>query len=58
MNIQMWQQPIVQENTHKLLKYGWHQIGPEQGSLACGTTGFGRMSGPHAITQIILHSIF
>jgi phosphopantothenoylcysteine decarboxylase/phosphopantothenate--cysteine ligase len=58
MNVQMWEQPIVQENTQKLLKMGWHQIGPEKGRLACGTSGYGRMSTPSAIAQIILSSIF
>ena len=58
MNTQMWFQPIVRKNAHKLLKMGWHQIGPEEGPLACGTTGHGRMSSPSALTQIILHSIF
>ena len=58
MNTQMWEQPIVHENCRKLLNLGWHQIGPEKGALACGTSGYGRMSGPSSITQIILNSIF
>lgn len=57
MNVQMWEQPVVVENTHKLLKLGWHQVGPEKGRLACGTYGYGRMSTPTAITQIILNSV-
>ena len=58
MNVQMWEQPVVQKNADKLLKMGWHQIGPEKGRLACGTTGYGRMSTPTAIAQIILSSVF
>ncbi len=58
MNVQMWEQPIVCENCKKLLQLGWHQIGPEHGRLACGTHGYGRMSTPTAITQIILSSVF
>jgi len=58
MNVQMWEQPIVLENARKLLKMGWHQIGPEKGRLACGTHGYGRMSTPTAIAQIILSSVF
>ncbi len=58
MNVQMWEQSIVRENSRKLLEMGWHQIGPEKGRLACGTNGYGRMSSPTAIVQIILHSIF
>jgi phosphopantothenoylcysteine decarboxylase/phosphopantothenate--cysteine ligase len=58
MNVQMWENPIVQDNTHRLLSYGWHQVGPEAGRLACGTSGFGRMSSPTVIAQIVLNSIF
>ena len=58
MNTQMWQQRIVQENTIKLLKLGWHQVGPEKGRMACGTSGYGRMSAPTVIAQIILNSVF
>ena len=58
MNVQMWEQPIVAENARKLLSLGWHQVGPEKGRLACGTYGFGRMSTPTVIAQIILNSVF
>jgi phosphopantothenoylcysteine decarboxylase/phosphopantothenate--cysteine ligase len=58
MNSQMWSQAVVRQNAQKLLKRGWHQIGPEQGPLACGTSGYGRLSAPSAIAQIILHSVF
>ncbi|MBT8042019.1 MAG: hypothetical protein KJN98_02515 [Pontiella sp.] len=58
MNTQMWEQPVVRENTRKLLKYGWHQVGPEKGRLACGTSGYGRMSAPTVIAQVILNSVF
>ena len=57
MNVQMWEQPVVVENVHTLLKFGWHQVGPERGRLACGTMGFGRMSTPTVIAQIILNSV-
>ena len=58
MNVQMWEKSVVQENAEKLLKMGWHQVGPEMGSLACGTSGLGRMTSPSAITQVILNSVF
>ncbi len=58
MNVQMWQQPVVQRNTRTLLELGWHQIGPEKGPLACGISGYGRMSASSAIVQIILNSVF
>lgn len=58
MNEQMWDQPIVRENAKKLLEMGWHQMGPEKGRLACGTSGYGRMSASSAIVQIILSSVY
>lgn len=58
MNFQMWEQPVVKDNVRKLLTYGWHQIGPEKGRMACGTEGFGRLSTSTAITQVILNSVF
>lgn len=58
MNTQMWAQRVVSDNAKKLLSYGWHQIGPEKGRMACGTVGYGRMSSPTAIAQIILNSVF
>lgn len=57
MNAQMWEQQVVQNNVRSLLKLGWHQVGPEKGRLACGTYGFGRMSTPTVISQIILNSV-
>ncbi len=57
MNVQMWDQLPVRENTRKLLEFGWHQVGPEKGRLACGTYGYGRMSTPTVIAQIILNSV-
>jgi len=58
MNTQMWEQPVVRDNCRKLLEYGWHQVGPEKGRLACGTQGYGRLSAPTVIAQIILNSVF
>jgi phosphopantothenoylcysteine decarboxylase/phosphopantothenate--cysteine ligase len=58
MNEQMWNQAVVRENAEKLLARGWHQMGPEKGRLACGTSGYGRMSAASAIVQIVLSSVF
>ena len=58
MNVQMWENPVVQDNVHRLLRFGWHQVGPEKGRLACGTSGYGRMSSPTVIAQVILNSVF
>lgn len=58
MNFQMWANQMVQDNVKKLLHYGWHQVGPEEGRMACGTSGYGRLSAPTVITQIVLNSVF
>ena len=51
MNVEMWRQPVVQENVKILETRGWLRIGPATGTLACGTTGEGRMSEPADIVQ-------
>jgi len=44
MNARMWQHPAVKANVQALRSRGVHLVGPEEGRLACGTTGPGRMS--------------
>ena len=46
MNVDMWNQPVVQDNVHTLEQRGWERIGPARGALACGVEGEGRMSEP------------
>ena len=47
MNSNMWVNPIVQRNMTILTEQlKFKTIGPEQGRLACGTTGIGRMAEP------------
>ncbi|MBC8206264.1 MAG: phosphopantothenoylcysteine decarboxylase [Kiritimatiellaeota bacterium] len=53
MNSQMWDNPVVQENVQTLETRGWQRIGPEEGLMACGTTGAGRMSDPKTILEAI-----
>lgn len=53
MNTVMWNKPAVQRNVRQLRDDGVHFVGPEEGWLACRTTGIGRMSGPEAIFQAI-----
>ena len=43
MNTNMWNNPFVQENLSKLTKSGYHILEPDNGFLACGTNGVGRM---------------
>ena len=43
MNGKMWGHPATRENIEKLLARGVKMIGPEEGMLACGYEGIGRM---------------
>lgn len=43
MNCNMWENPIVQENLNKLEKLGYYILLPEEGFLACGYNGNGRL---------------
>ena len=54
MNVEMWEQSIVQENVERLSKHNWNMIGPDAGTLACGMTGYGRLSEPETIIDTIL----
>ena len=53
MNVQMWNHPATQKNVETLRQRGVMIIGPEQGEMACGEVGFGRMSEPADIAQAI-----
>lgn len=44
MNDKMWANPVIGQNIKKLKEIGFEIIGPEQGRLACGSEGLGRMS--------------
>lgn len=43
MNSNMWANPIVQKNIDILKGYGYQFIDPEEGDLACGYQGTGRL---------------
>ena len=43
MNSNMWNNSFVQENLSKLKNNGYYILEPEDGYLACGTSGMGRM---------------
>jgi phosphopantothenoylcysteine decarboxylase len=53
MNTRMWQKPAVKRNIEQLTADGVQLIGPEEGYLSCGTTGYGRMASPEAIFDAI-----
>lgn len=49
MNSNMWENPITQKNVSFLKELGYAFIEPEEGELACGHEGKGRLSDPKAI---------
>jgi phosphopantothenoylcysteine decarboxylase / phosphopantothenate---cysteine ligase len=49
MNVRMWEHPATQANVALLRERGVHLIGPEEGELAEGEWGAGRMTEPEAI---------
>lgn len=53
MNPQMWNHPATQANIATLRARGVRQAGPNAGDMACGETGWGRMSEPAEILEAI-----
>ncbi|MCH2075860.1 MAG: bifunctional phosphopantothenoylcysteine decarboxylase/phosphopantothenate--cysteine ligase CoaBC [Rhodobacteraceae bacterium] len=49
MNVRMWEHPATQRNLATLAKDGITFVGPDEGSMACGEYGPGRMAEPLAI---------
>lgn len=44
MNVRMWQHAATQENIGRLRERGVHIVGPNEGPMACGEFGPGRMA--------------
>jgi len=53
MNEKMYLNPILQENIKKLKGYGVYFIEPEEGALACGDRGKGRLASVDKILEVI-----
>ena len=51
MNQGMWRDPATDNNIRALAERGVHQVGPAEGSQACGDVGPGRMAEPEAIVR-------
>jgi phosphopantothenoylcysteine decarboxylase/phosphopantothenate--cysteine ligase len=49
MNTVMWEHPATQRNVQKLREHGVFIITPDEGEMACGTIGPGRLSEPENI---------
>ena len=58
MNHKMWDNSATQHNLTLLKSRGLTQIGPDEGEMACGEYGLGRMSTPETILQAVLDFFF
>ncbi len=57
MNVNMFTNPVVQRNLQTLEEYGVTVIPPENGYLACGYTGTGKMPSEQVLLDYILREI-
>ena len=53
MNVRMWEHPATGRNVARLREDGISIVGPDDGNMACGEYGPGRMSEPAAIMAAI-----
>lgn len=53
MNENMWKNKILQENVEKLKKFGYYFIEPEEGELASGKIGVGRLADIEKIVNFV-----
>ena len=57
MNVNMWDHPATQENIEILRARGVIVVSPDEGYLACGMTGKGRLAGVEPIAQAVLEAL-
>lgn len=53
MNVRMWEHPATQDNLAILKRRGVRFVGPDEGDMACGEWGFGRMAEPAEIIDAV-----
>ena len=53
MNVNMYENPVIQKNINKLQEYGVEFVEPDSGELACGWEGKGRLAEPEKIFNFI-----
>ena len=54
MNVNMYENPVTQQNMNTLRSRGVSFIDSDEGYLACGDTGKGRLANPEAIVEHVL----
>jgi phosphopantothenoylcysteine decarboxylase/phosphopantothenate--cysteine ligase len=57
MNVRMWLHPATQRNLGALVADGVKIVGPDEGPMACGEFGPGRMAEPEAVFQAIMTAL-
>ena len=57
MNVNMWEHAATRENVHILRGRGVRVVTPDEGYLACGMTGAGRLAGLEAIIDAVRESL-
>ncbi|ATC26604.1 bifunctional phosphopantothenoylcysteine decarboxylase/phosphopantothenate--cysteine ligase CoaBC [Caulobacter vibrioides] len=57
MNVRMWLHPATQRNIATLKADGVRFVGPEEGAMACGEFGPGRLAEPEAIFAAIMAAL-
>ncbi|WP_299195314.1 bifunctional phosphopantothenoylcysteine decarboxylase/phosphopantothenate synthase [uncultured Erythrobacter sp.] len=53
MNVKMWEHASTQRNVETLSEAGVNVMHPDEGAMACGEFGYGRLPEPHAIWREI-----
>ncbi|MDX1401902.1 MAG: bifunctional phosphopantothenoylcysteine decarboxylase/phosphopantothenate--cysteine ligase CoaBC [Kiloniellales bacterium] len=53
MNVRMWEHPATVSNMRTLAERGILFVGPNEGDMACGEYGFGRMAEPQDVLDAI-----
>ena len=53
MNVKMWEHASTQRNVETLKEAGVTVLHPDEGAMACGEFGYGRLPEPHAIWRAI-----
>jgi phosphopantothenoylcysteine decarboxylase/phosphopantothenate--cysteine ligase len=57
MNVNMWEHPATQKNLEILRERGIRVLPPDEGYLACGMTGAGRLTSVQSIAQAVLATL-
>ena len=57
MNVNMWEHAATQQNLETLRARGVRVVNPDDGYLACGMTGAGRLASPECIARPVLETL-